>query len=182
MAGRRWTQEEIDYLENAIGTFTVQSIARKLGRSFDAVNLKLNRLGLSGFEKSTDMLILNQVSLILGVERKTLLNKWKKNGLKIIRKGNYIAVHQDDLIKYMEKNPDHWNATSVTDDSLFMAYTWYKEKRRTDTKKQYFWTPDDVSKLKYLRHNGYSISEIADQMGRSPSSIKYKLYVGNRRN
>ena len=30
--------------------------------------------------------------------------------------------------------------------------------------------------MRYLRHEGYSIREIAEQMGRSESSIKYKLY------
>ena len=44
MAGRRWTQEELQILEDMIGTYTVASIAKKLGRSFDSVNIKLNRM------------------------------------------------------------------------------------------------------------------------------------------
>lgn len=67
MGGRRWTQEELQILEDKIGTFTVETIARRLGRSFDAVNIKLNRMGLVGFEKSTDLLTLNQVCQMLGV-------------------------------------------------------------------------------------------------------------------
>ena len=50
MGGRRWTNDEIQTLEDMSGTYTVATIARRLGRSFDSVNLKMNRLGILGFE------------------------------------------------------------------------------------------------------------------------------------
>ena len=43
MGGRLWTQEELDTLESMAGTYTVATIAKRLGRSFDATNIKLNR-------------------------------------------------------------------------------------------------------------------------------------------
>ena len=48
MGGRRWTNDEIQTLEDMSGTYTVATIARRLGRSFDSVNLKMNRLGILG--------------------------------------------------------------------------------------------------------------------------------------
>lgn len=176
MAGRRWTQEELNTLESMIGTYTVATIAKKLGRSFDAVNIKLNRMGLVGFEKSTDLLTMNQVCLMLGVESRTVKKKWCNKGLRIMRKGNYLAIRQEVLIKYLKNHPEDWNALRVTDDSLIMAYPWYKEKKKQDSKVNYYWTDEEVSRMKILRHKGYSIREIAEQMGRSESSIKYKLY------
>jgi transposase len=62
-----------------------------------------------------------------------------------------------------------------------MAYPWYKEKKKQDSKVNYYWTDEEASRLKLLRYQGYSIPEIAKQMGRSESSIKYKLYVYGRR-
>lgn len=176
MAGRRWTEEELEILENSIGTYTVATIAKKLGRSFDAVNIKLQRMGLSGFEKSTDLLTMNQLCLMLGVQSRTVKKKWKAKGLHIMRRGNYVVIRQEELIKYLKNHPEDWNATAVTDDSLIMGYPWYKEKRKQDTKESYYWTDAEVSKMKYLRHQGFSIREIAEKMGRSESSIKYKLY------
>ena len=176
MGGRKWTQEELQTLEEMIGTYTVASIARKLGRSFDSVNIKLNRMGLVGFEKSTDLLTLNQVCQMLGVQSRTLKGKWARKGLRIIHKGNYLVVKQPELIKYLKNHPEDWNAAKIPDDSLIMGYPWYKEKKQTDIKTRYYWTPAEVSKLKHLRHEGYSIREIAEQMGRSESSIKFKLY------
>ena len=177
MGGRRWTREELNTLEEMIGTYTVATIAKKLGRSFDAVNIKLNRMGLVGFEQSTDRLILNQVCLMFGVQSRTVKKKWQSKGLHIVRKGNYLTIQQEELIKYLKNHPEDWSAADITDDSLIMRYPWYKEKKRTDVRSQYHWTEVEVSQLKLLRHQGYSISEIAEKMGRSESSIKYKLYT-----
>lgn len=176
MAGRRWTQEELQTLEELSGTYTVASIAKRLGRSFDAVNIKLNRMGLAGFERSTDRLTMNQVCLMLGVQYRTVKNKWKSKGLSIVRRGNYLTIRQEELIKYLKNHPEDWNAKDITDDSLIMGYPWYKEKKKADTRKSYYWSQNDVSRLHYLRHEGYSLREIAEKMGRSESSIKYKLY------
>lgn len=102
--------------------------------------------------------------------------KWARKGLHILHKGNYLVVQQQELIKYLENHPEDWNAANIPDDSLIRGFPWYKEKKQTDTKTRYYWTEEEVSKLKYLRHEGYSIREIAEQMGRSESSIKFKLY------
>ena len=175
MSGKRWTEEELQMVEEMIGTYTVAVIAKRLGRSFHAVNIKINRMGIPGFEKSTDLLTHHQVCLMMGIQYRKL-QRWKRNGLRIMKKGYYNAIRQEDLIEYLRTHPEDWNASKVTDDSLIMSYPWYIEKKRTDTKKAYNWTPAEVQKLKHLRHQGYSISEIAEKMGRSQASIKGKLY------
>ena len=38
------------------------------------------------------------------------------------------------------------------------------------------WTQTEVSRMKMLRKQGFTIREIAEKMDRSESSIKYKLY------
>lgn len=177
MAGRYWTQEEIQMLDELRSTYTVAEIAKRLGRSFQSVNQKMCRMGFTGFEKSTDLLTLHQLCLMMGVESRTVKKKWKNKGLRILRRGNYVVIHQGDLIRYLKRHPEDWNATRVTDDSLFMGYAWYKEKKRVDEKKQYYWTTREVSTLKLLRYQGYSCREIAEKMGRSVSSIKCKLYT-----
>lgn len=68
------------------------------------------------------------------------------------------------------------NAARITDDSLFMRYDWYKEKRRTDKPNRYNWTEAEVSWMNTLRRQGFTIREIAEKMNRSESSIKYKMY------
>lgn len=178
MSGRRWTEEEVKFLEDKIGTFTAKSIAKSLGRSFNSVNLKLSRMGLSGFEGSTDLLTMNTVHNILGVEARTIKGKWASKGLRIMRKGNYICIRQEDLIKYLKEHPEDWNAHQINDDTLLMGYDWYKEKKSQDVPKSYNWTRSEVERIHMFRKKGYYIREIAEEMGRSESSIKYKLYSG----
>ena len=121
------------------------------------------------------MLTRNTVSKILGIENRTL-QYWERKGLKSYRKRPYVMYRQEDIIKYMREHPEDWNAARVTDDTMFMRYDWYKEKRRNDISHRYNWTGTEVRKMQYLRHEGYSIREIAEMMNRSESSIKYKLY------
>lgn len=175
MGGRHWTQEELDKLEDLISIYPVATIAKKLNRSFNSVNLKLHRMGLDGFAKSTDLLTMNQVCLMLGVAWRTV-NRWKSKGLRIRRKGKFLVVKQQDLIKYLKEHPEEWNAANIPDDSLIMGFDWYKEKKKQDTKTTYNWTQDEVLRLKLLRRQGYSMREIAEKMGRSESSVKCKFY------
>lgn len=93
-----------------------------------------------------------------------------------MRKGNYLVVRQENLLDYLKKHPEDWNATKVTNDSLFYGLPWYKEKLKNDKEESYYWTEYEMAQLRLLRYQGYSIREIAEQMNRSESSVKYKLY------
>ena len=175
MGGRAWTKEEITLLEELTEKYPLATVARRLGRSENAVFLKRQRLGIGGYMANTDMLTRNTLSKVLGIENRTLCY-WERKGLKSIRKGPYVMYRQQDIIRYMRDHPEDWNASRITDDSLFMAYDWYKEKRKTDRPHRYNWTRLEIDRMNRLRHEGFSIREIAQVMNRSESSIKYKIY------
>lgn len=175
MGGRLWSQEEIELLEEMTEKYPLATVARKLNRSENAVFIKQQRLGIGGLRANTDMLTRNTLSRILGIENRTV-QRWERRGLKSIRKKPYVMYRQQDIIRYMRDHPEDWNAARITDDSLFMGYDWYKEKRRTDKPNRYNWTEAEVSRMKTLRRQGFTIREIAEKMNRSESSIKYKMY------
>lgn len=181
MGGRAWSQEELIRLEELTETYPLATIARKLNRSENAVFLKRQRLGIGGFIANTDMLTRNTLSRILGVENRTI-QYWERKGLKSVRKNPYVMYRQQDIIRYMKEYPEDWNATRVTDDTLFMQYPWFKEKRKNDISHKYNWTQTEVSQMKMLRKQGFTIREIAEKMNRSESSIKYKLYGREKSN
>lgn len=175
MSGRRWTDEELILLEELTEKYPLATVARHLNRTKEAVFLKRQRIGIGGYKANTDMLTRNTVAKILGIENRTL-QYWERKGLKSYRKRPYVMYHQDDIIRYMREHPKDWNASRITDDTLFMRYDWYKEKKRNDAPHKYNWTGSEVRRMQHLRHEGYSIREIAEVMNRSESSIKYKLY------
>lgn len=79
---------------------------------------------------------------------------------------------------------DIWSQYRFLDASIFgrnfyqfrNRYPWFKEKRKNDISHKYNWTQTEVSQMKMLRKQGFTIREISEKMNRSESSIKYKLY------
>lgn len=179
MGGRRWTQADIRRLEDLTAKYPLAMVAKKMNRSECAVVAKRKRLGIGGLRESTDMLTRNTLSKILGIENRTLRH-WEGNGLKSVRKGHYVMYQHQDILRYMEEHPEDWNAARINDDTMFTQYQWYREKRKTDKSHKYNWTQMETARLKMLRHQGYTIHEIAKKMGRSESSIKYKLYYNRQ--
>lgn len=179
MGAPAWTAKEISTLEEMTSKYPLPTVARKLNRSVNAVFLKQQRLGIGGLRQNSDMITRNTLSKILGVENRTI-KSWEVKGLKSIKKKPYIMYRHQDIINYMKEHLEDWNAARITDDSLFMRFDWYQEKKKHDVDTKYNWTEREESKLKFLRHEGYTIREIAEKMNRSESSIKYKLYRRNK--
>ena len=100
---------------------------------------------------NTDMLTRNTLSRILGVENRTI-QYWERKGLKSVRKKPYVMYRQQDIIRYMKEHPEDWNAARVTDDTLFMQYPWFKEKRKNDISHKYNWTQTEVSQMKMKKN------------------------------
>ena len=89
MGGRKWTAEEDALLEEWVGNYTVAQMAKKLGRSAAAVNIRVCRLGLGGIRRNTEHLTQYTLCKTLGVDTRTLRRKWIiKGGLKSMRKGS----------------------------------------------------------------------------------------------
>lgn len=113
MGGRKWTDEELVLLEELTEKYPLETVARRLNRTKEAVFLKRQRIGMGGYMANTDMLTRNTVSKILGIENRTL-QYWERKGLKSYRKRPYVMYRQEDIIKYMREHPEDWNAARVT--------------------------------------------------------------------
>ena len=56
---KKWTQEELDFLEEKWGVLSKKLIAKKLNRSLNSVIVKAVRLGLGGYINARDEITLN---------------------------------------------------------------------------------------------------------------------------
>ena len=63
---RKWTQEELDFLEEKWGILSKNLIAKKLNRSLNSVIVKAVRLGLGGYINARDEITLNLLINTLG--------------------------------------------------------------------------------------------------------------------
>lgn len=62
---RHWTKEEELYLEENWGTRSIQTIAKNLGRSVNAINVRKTRMGLGRFLDSGEYITYCQLLQIL---------------------------------------------------------------------------------------------------------------------
>ena len=86
-AGKNWTASELDYLHEVWGEKTIPEIAKKLGRSINAVRIKAGRSGHFGQMWSGEMMTARKVSELLGVDIHTVTDWWiGKCGLKAKKK------------------------------------------------------------------------------------------------
>ena len=72
-----WTKEEVAYLEDSWGTYSIKRIAKKLGRTVTAIKLKANRIGLSDPRLHFNGLTVLQLAEVLQVSYKTI-ESWHK--------------------------------------------------------------------------------------------------------
>ncbi len=181
-----WTEEELDYLRENVGTRMPNEMAQRLGRSTQAVRRRLCRMGLGGYLDNTDRMTATSVARMMGVHPQTV-DRWIALGLTYRKKGMYLTIDQDKLIRWLEGNQDEWRADKVKDDTLLRMTPWWAEKRTKDLEEQKYrstgrWTNEDVARLKALRHRGLYIQEIAPILGRSERSVRYKLnYISGYR-
>ena len=57
----KWTKEEEQYLQDNWGTLSVKTLAKNLGRSENAINVRKHRLGLGSFLENGDYITFNQL-------------------------------------------------------------------------------------------------------------------------
>lgn len=65
--GKIWKPEELEYLQDQWGYSSVKAIAKALGRSENAINIKAFKLKLGAHLDSGQYLSLNQLLLAVGI-------------------------------------------------------------------------------------------------------------------
>lgn len=185
--GKDWSQEELDYIREVWGQKTIPEIARKLGRSINAVRIKTQRMGYTGQKWYGEMMSARKVSELLGVDVHTVCDYWiPKCGLKgkakrlgKTKKTTTIIMFED-LLEWLEAHQDLWDSRRVELFGLGMEYDWLVEKRKADglkpPRKAQKWTPEEDQRLiSMFRRGGVTNDEMGAALGRTASSVEHRL-------
>jgi transposase len=194
---RHWSEEETVYLEEKWGVIPVENIAKKLGRTKNAVLLKAHKIGLRDqVIANGEYLTPKDISSILGVGAKTVYNWMDKGYLKYKRlKINSVKKYQITIAnfkKFLESYQEKWdtraaditfiNACYVTcsDKVSNQGVEWLmnkvemdKQKQRPLSRKQ--WTVKEEITLKSMINRGITCKEIAKLLNRSFYSVQGKI-------
>lgn len=182
---KRWTEEEIEYLENWIGRSSLGNIAKRLGRTFKSVEFKATELGIGDSLGQTGMLTKNELARFLKVCPKTVSRWIEKYGLKAKklrprRKRYYIMIDVEDFWEWAEQNKEKIDFGRIERYSLLPEPEWFELERKRDLKniprrKRKKWTKEEESQLIQLNNMKMPLNEIGKRLNRSETAIKRRI-------
>ena len=182
---RKWTQEEYDYLQEKWGTLSLKTIAKKLGRTENAILIKVHRLGLGPFLESGEYVSWSQLLKALGIQggRNYKEISWIKNRdfpiiEKKVRNCSFKVVRLTDWWKWAEQNQNFLDFSKFEENLLGKEPAWVKEKRRHDYElsQRYIKTPwtsiEDKRLERLVNQYKYTYTEISKIMRRTEAAIQ----------
>jgi hypothetical protein len=182
---KRWSNEEILFLEEKWGVISVQAIAKRLNRTENAILGKKQKLKLGRFLECGEYVTLNQLLHTLGYTGGQDYKKisWVKNrGLPVKKRKvincSFQVIEIKDFWKWAERNKDILNFTNFEENALGIEPEWVKKHRKRcfyDYKKNK-WTAYEDSKLIYmLKEFKYTYEDISKELNRSSGAIQRRI-------
>lgn len=179
MTRKKWTEEEIAYLEKTVGRHSRKFIAKKLNRSQQSVDSKIRYLRLNAIN-NTESITIADLSKALIVHRSTIQHWIDNMDLKTHRVGKYVKVTPQNWWAWAEKNKKRINWNNVDPYSFGIEPDWVDELRG-NTKRHYShskqWSKQEDARLIYLvRTYKYTYQDISLELDRSEAAVKRRLY------
>lgn len=185
-AGKSWTQEEVTYLQEHWGASSTPAIAKRLGRSINAVKLKAGRIGLPGNPiNASEYITFNALMHAIGKGNTYgwAKERWARFGCPIKYKrmmNKRIAmIHIDDFWAWAEQHQDILDFSDFEEYALGAEPDWVSKKRRRDIRQKVRkdpWTPEEDSRLvATLNTFRYSYDDLQRMLNRSEGAIRRRI-------
>lgn len=187
---KEWTPAEENYLQDKWGTVSINGLAKRLGRSKNAVIVRARRLGLGAHLDSDHRMPLNQLMVAVFGEYSTGYAKRRliEAGLPVkkhrVNKCCFLVIYPEDFWKWAEENK------SLVDFKNFEPYAigpepeWAKVKRKYDqnkavrTKRNHNqpWTKEEDDRLSFLlKKGGFTYKDLQEDLHRTEAAIKRRI-------
>ncbi|WP_209124905.1 helix-turn-helix domain-containing protein [Alkalihalobacillus sp. BA299] len=180
MKRKNWTEEEIYFLLENVGTIKLTTIAQKLNRSEHSILCKMKRLGISNTKEQTGLLTTCELEDLLQVDRSTIRRWITEHGLKSIKKTTrskkkFHLINTSDFWSWAYQNREKVDFSKIEYQSIVPEPDWVMDERKNVKKINYKqWSTIEEIKLQNLISKGISMHEIAKKLGRSLTSVKRK--------
>ena len=188
IGGRRWTEEDYNYIRDKWGSIQIERIAKHLHRSLRVVRNKAAEMGLGSYIENTGkMSLCTLITAISGSKNNYthVKNCFLRHGLPIkekrVVKQIVRVVDLNEFWEWAEENKRYLNFRNFEENLLGEEPEWVKEKRKfdcqdigkkTSSKK---WTPNEIEQLKFMMKSGrYTYDDIAKELGRSYLAVSRK--------
>ena len=189
MSGRRWTKEEIDFLQDHYGIMSIDNIAKKLGRTTSAIIVKKDKLHLGSAIDSSEYISFNYVTKVLcgstgSSSRDYLLSIGVPVQKKKIVTKTMLVIKPNKLWKWLEENKYKVNFKHMNEgDFGYPEPEWVSVKRASDKKNSIIrdrqnmsWTKSEEKQLVFLLNQyRFSYKQIAEMLNRTERGIAHKI-------
>lgn len=182
-----WSEEDINYLEEKWGIYSIPTIAKNLGRSIDSIRIRAHKLGLGSHRYAREEMPLNQFLRALGYSvAPTNIERFKRIGLQIERKvvinKEFNFINLKKFWTWAKKNQSKINFARFEELALGEEPAWVYEKRKMDrlnpakVNVNRIWTKQEERLLLQKVKNGrYTYRELSKDFNRTEAAIKTKL-------
>lgn len=188
MVWKKWTVADWKYLEENWGKVSIKNIARRLGRSVNAVKMKAQKHGLKDPRFAGHYITLNQLASAVGRCYQVVKTWYKLHGLPakpkvFCKRAKVLVIQIDDFWEWARENIGKMNFALIEPGILGPEPEWVKEKRAADLKRSQKtaravdWTPTEDQRLAQLvRIDDMTYPKLAEAFNRSEAAIKRRLY------
>ena len=184
MAGRRWTENDIEALCEMVGKYKIKTIAKRLDRTDLAVINKITKLRLGGGVSNAEGITINKLAQACCVGEGKV-RRWIGKGLKAkkcikYRSGSYTFIKIDDFWRFAFSNKELIDFSKIEKNILGAEPIWVDERRtydiRNNKKKYTQWTKNDDHTLKKM-YKTHTLREIGLALGRTEMAINTRMRV-----
>lgn len=187
MANQKWSEADYQTLQDLWGEKSIPTIAKRLGRSHNAIKIKAQKLGLGPHIESGTLVSFAQFLRAIGQFHNYSYLKMRLNRdgfpfkKRRVENKRFSMVDIDEFWKWMNKHRDAIDFSNFEENALGKEPDWAKEKRKADCSGSYRfkhtpWTPDEDNTLIYmLDQYKYNFYEISEALGRTEGAIKRRL-------
>ena len=181
--GKKWSESEINYLDENWGRLTLTYLSIRLKRTKKAVVLKAKRLRLGASTRADEYMTARQVSVLLAIDSHVVLRWIEKHNLKAVKKimlykRQFILIKHCDLLRWLKNNQSRFDSRKIEFFGLGYEPLWLKSKRKRDKellgKRFRKWTDSEIQRIIVFSQD-LTYKEIARKMNRSHNSIEHKF-------
>ena len=188
MAGKRWTPEEVEFLEHHVGMMMLPTLAKRISEEFGndrtpiAVKVKLQKLGITNIRRETGRMTVHELANLIQKDYHQV-KRWIVNGyLKAVKrtvcfKTKYYLISTEDFWEFAKNNKKRVNFHKIKPNTLLPE----PELVEIERKRDYHYVPKNERKswdslednlLISMRKAGYSTKEIAKRLERSMKGVQ----------
>lgn len=188
-----WTEADTEALREGWGQLKggIPALARKLGRSVNALKIRAQRLGLGPWLDAGEWISVNQlIGIVTGVPNSGYsytLYRWRRMGLPVSERrtlgSKWRMVRIEAFWPWAEAHRRELDFSRFEEGALGIEPGWAREKRKVDQANRALvyphntpWSPREDALLKFLCERGTDWAELDSRFRRTGGAIRRRIY------